>query len=113
MVDNFYEILGVAHNATQSEIEHAYRNLSARWHPGVTQGSQEAKQRLNQAEEAFAVLQESRSRSLYDRALAFFREKSDNSTKKRSDGWGTARRTFAGARSDPGVRTDSSGLDPA
>ena len=76
MVDSFYEALGVSHNATQLEIDEAYGRLAAKWHPDSDQGNHEAKEKLRLAEEAYAVLRDFRLRSMYDRALAFFRQKS-------------------------------------
>lgn len=38
---NYYEILGVARTATQSEIKAAYRCGAMRWHPDQNPGNEE------------------------------------------------------------------------
>jgi curved DNA-binding protein CbpA len=64
MVPNYYGVLGVAPNASQSEIKRAYRRLVRLHHPDVNAQAEDAQiKRLN---EAYEVLRDSRKRSAYD-----------------------------------------------
>ncbi|CAA9451925.1 MAG: Chaperone protein DnaJ [uncultured Rubrobacteraceae bacterium] len=68
MVDriNYYEVLGVPRNASQSEIKNAYRNLAKERHPDHAGGSEVEFSRL---QEANAVLSDPNRRRQHDEAL--------------------------------------------
>ncbi|MGI9048377.1 MAG: J domain-containing protein [Rubrobacteraceae bacterium] len=63
---NYYEVLGVPRNASQSEIEKAYRSLAKKRHPDHPNGSAEA---FSLLQEAHAVLADPNRRSQHDEAL--------------------------------------------
>jgi len=63
---NYYQILGVPRNASQSEIKNAYRKLAKERHPDHAGGSEAGFARL---QEAHAVLSDPNRRRQHDEAL--------------------------------------------
>ena len=63
---NYYEVLGVPRNVSQSEIKNAYRSLAKERHPDHPKGSAEA---FSLLQEANAVLSDPNRRSQHDEAL--------------------------------------------
>ena len=63
---DYYEILGVSRDATQSEIKRAYRRLAREYHPDVNSGSEEAQEKFKKISEAYAVLSDKDKRRQYD-----------------------------------------------
>ena len=63
---NYYEVLGVSRNASQTEIKNAYRGLAKERHPDHPSGSAEKFSRL---QEANAVLSDPNRRRQHDEAL--------------------------------------------
>lgn len=64
---DYYEVLGLARSASQSEIATAYRKLAVKYHPDKNPGDEEAIERFKEASEAFEVLHDDDKRSRYDR----------------------------------------------
>ena len=64
---DYYDVLGVARNATEQEIKSAYRKLAFQYHPDRNPGSKEAEEKFKEAAEAYAVLADADKRHLYDR----------------------------------------------
>ena len=64
---DFYDILGVAKNASERDIAKAYRKLAVKFHPDSNPGDEEASQRFKESAEAYEVLSDSDKRSRYDR----------------------------------------------
>jgi molecular chaperone DnaJ len=64
---DYYEILGVARNATDVQIKSAYRKLALQYHPDRNPGDTAAEERFKEAAEAYAVISDTEKRSLYDR----------------------------------------------
>lgn len=63
---DYYEILGVARNATDQEIKSAYRKLALKHHPDRNSGNKEAEERFKEAAEAYSVLCDAPKRQRYD-----------------------------------------------
>lgn len=63
---DYYEVLGVSRNVSESELKKAYRKMAMQYHPDRNQGDKEAEEKLKEINEAFAVLADSQRRSRYD-----------------------------------------------
>jgi len=64
---DYYEILGVDHNASAEEIKRSYRRLAMQCHPDRNPGDKEAEERFKEAAEAYEVLSDQEKRAIYDR----------------------------------------------
>jgi curved DNA-binding protein len=65
MARDYYEVLGVPRNATQEELQAAYRKLSRSLHPDVNKDPS-AEERFKEVGEAYRVLSDPESRARYD-----------------------------------------------
>jgi curved DNA-binding protein len=66
MAVDYYKTLGVARNASQADIQKAYRELARKYHPDVNP-AKDAKKKFQQVQTAFDVLNDPEKRELYDR----------------------------------------------
>ncbi len=64
---DYYEVLGIDHSASESEVAEAYRKLALQYHPDRNPGDESAVARFKEAAEAFEVLSHSEKRRRYDR----------------------------------------------
>jgi molecular chaperone DnaJ len=64
---DYYEVLGVARNASQQQIAEAYRKLAIKYHPDKNPGDQDAVRLFKETAEAFEVLHDPEKRARYDR----------------------------------------------
>lgn len=64
---DYYQVLGVAKNATSEEIKKAYRKLARKYHPDLNPDDQEAKVKFQQLNEAQEVLTDPEKRKQYDK----------------------------------------------
>ena len=63
---DYYEILGVAKNASPEELKSAFRKLARQYHPDVNKEA-DAEERFKELNEAYAVLSDEQKRAAYDR----------------------------------------------
>jgi molecular chaperone DnaJ len=63
---DYYEILGVAKNASEDEIKKAYRKLAMQYHPDRNPGNAEAEKKFKEATESYEVLKDKEKRSAYN-----------------------------------------------
>lgn len=68
---DYYEVLGVAKNATDDELKKAYRKTAIKWHPDKWSNESEDKQKeaeekFKEAAEAYEVLSDPQKRARYD-----------------------------------------------
>ncbi|MGL5317555.1 MAG: DnaJ domain-containing protein, partial [Bacteroidales bacterium] len=63
---DYYEVLGIAKNATADEIKKAYRKKAIQFHPDKNPGNKEAEEKFKEAAEAYEVLSDDNKRARYD-----------------------------------------------
>jgi len=67
MAKDYYQILGVARNASQEQIKKVYRKLAMQFHPDRNQGKEQwANEKFKEINEAFGVLGDPQKRQQYD-----------------------------------------------
>ena len=75
--EDFYQILGVPGDASQDEIQRAYRQLARTYHPDVNKDPG-AEDRFKDISEAYDVLSDPETRRRYDAFGADFRQAPEN-----------------------------------
>ena len=69
-IKNYYEILGVNYDASTFDIEKAYQDLAAQWHPDKHKIDRAlAQKKFHDISEAFDVLSDNNKRRHYDDML--------------------------------------------
>ncbi|OCG00480.1 molecular chaperone DnaJ [Gilliamella sp. wkB112] len=64
---DYYEILGVSKNATESEIKKAYKRLAMKYHPDKNQDNKaEAEAKFKEVKEAYEILTDEQKKAAYD-----------------------------------------------
>ncbi len=63
---DFYKILGVRKDASESEIKNAFRSAAKKYHPDKNSNNPEAEKRFKEASEAYEVLGDKKKRKQYD-----------------------------------------------
>ena len=64
---DFYDVLGVAKNASDEEIKKAYRKLAMKYHPDRNPDSKTAEEKFKEVKEAYEILSDEHKREAYDR----------------------------------------------
>jgi molecular chaperone DnaJ len=64
---DYYEVLGVAKNASQDEIKKSYRKVAMQFHPDRNPGDKSAEEKFKEAAEAYEVLSDADKKAQYDR----------------------------------------------
>jgi molecular chaperone DnaJ len=63
---DYYEVLGVARNASEADIKKAYRRLAMKHHPDRNPGDKTTEAKFKDAKEAYEVLSDAQKRAAYD-----------------------------------------------
>lgn len=77
--DDYYDILGVSRNASQSEIKKAFKKMAQEYHPDQSDDP-DAEEKFKKISEAYEVLSDEELRKRYDK---FGKEGVDQATSKR------------------------------
>lgn len=64
---DYYKILGIDKNASESDIKSAYRKLARKYHPDLNPNNKEANKKFQQINEANEVLSDPEKRKKYDK----------------------------------------------
>lgn len=80
---DYYRTLGVARDATDEEIQRAYRKLARTYHPDISEEA-DAETRFKEIGEAYEVLKDRGKRAAYDRVGSGWRPGTDN---QHPQGW--------------------------
>ena len=67
MNKNPYEVLGVARDASDSDIKKAYHKLVMKYHPDKNPGDKTAEEKFKEVNNAFDILKDPQKRAAYDR----------------------------------------------
>lgn len=68
---NYYSILGIAENATSSEVKAAFKQMAVKYHPDKHAGDPEMEERFKEINEAYQVLSSPYERARYDLQLKY------------------------------------------
>lgn len=63
---DYYDVLGVSRDASESDLKTAFRNLARKYHPDVND-AHDAEEKFKEINEAYGVLSDADKRAAYDR----------------------------------------------
>lgn len=64
---DYYAVMGVSRDATEEEIQKAYRRLAFKWHPDRNPGDDSATEKFKEVQTAYEVIGDPDKRAQYDR----------------------------------------------
>ena len=73
---DYYQVMGVARDASQDDIKRAYRKLARKYHPDVSK-EKDAEDKFKELQEAHEVLKDPEKRAAYDQLGADWRQGQD------------------------------------
>ncbi|MDH5408267.1 MAG: molecular chaperone DnaJ [Gammaproteobacteria bacterium] len=63
---DYYEVLGIAKNASEAEIKKAFKRMAMKFHPDRNADNPDAEEKFKEAKEAYDVLSDAQKRAAYD-----------------------------------------------
>src|SRR5215471_13597290 len=107
---DYYEILGVARNASDADIKKAYRKLARKYHPDFNPNNKQAEEKFKQTQEAYEVLSDGEKRKKYDQLGANWKSGAEFTPPPNWEGF-DLNEMFRGAGGRPGAggRTHGAG----
>ncbi|MDJ0736498.1 MAG: DnaJ C-terminal domain-containing protein [Nostocaceae cyanobacterium] len=84
---DYYEILGVAKDASNEEIKKNYRRLARQYHPDLNPGNKAAEDKFKDIGEAYEVLSDATKRAQYDQIGRYWKQKGFASKTPRTKVW--------------------------
>jgi len=63
---DYYEVLGVARDASEKDIKKSYRRVAMKFHPDRNPDDANAEEKFKEASEAYEVLSDAQKRGIYD-----------------------------------------------
>ena len=78
MAENYYSILGISPNSTQSEINKAYKKMAMKWHPDVCKDKALGAKKMKEINAAYETLSDVKKKHLYDQYLSRGGENTDD-----------------------------------
>jgi DnaJ-class molecular chaperone len=67
LAEDFYQTLGLQRDASQADVQKAYRDLARKYHPDLNPNDKTAKEKFQKVQAAFDVLNDTSKREMYDR----------------------------------------------
>jgi curved DNA-binding protein len=91
MAQDYYKTLGVSREASQADIQKAYRDLARKHHPDMNPDNPKAKKKFQEVQAAFDVLNNPEKKELYDRYGSAFETMGQGAPQGAGGtGWGPA-----------------------
>jgi curved DNA-binding protein len=72
---NYYDILGVAKDATVEEIKKSFRRLARQFHPDLNPNNKQAEEKFKDINEAYEVLSDPGKRAQYDQLGRYWKQR--------------------------------------
>lgn len=66
MSQEYYDLLGVAKDASQDQIKKAYRRMANKYHPDKNKGDKSAEEKFKKVSEAYETLSDPQKRNMYN-----------------------------------------------
>ncbi len=63
---DYYEVLGIDKNASESDIKRAYRKMAKKYHPDNNPGDKKAEEMMKEVNEAYEILSDPQKKAAYD-----------------------------------------------
>ena len=65
-MNDYYDVLGVSKQASNSDIKSAYRKVAMKYHPDKNPDNKSAEEKFKEAAEAYSVLSDPDKKNKYD-----------------------------------------------